>query len=441
LEFANREKIVDSLYPLFVKDIQNFLYHPSNLSRTNAVMAAAVTRQQTLTRPNPAFNQPPHQLTRRASDAPQRPMLSDRSLSFPTPPSSASSITNGTGDFGWPNHPLTLDINAIHPVTRSLPGTPATSPSSAVHTTGQGYGALTDSQIQRHSVNFDSSFKREPVPHLHMGYPTNSQFSSRRASSASDMGPPSSAVHSRLNTVDKDELKHEPLPESQEEGYQNDLSYGVPPGTPISGPSGQVYNTPSVVAMKGRGELPTTPTHGHSPNSGSAQPAEYTISSQSQHGRQLSYHMHGNDESNTVSPNGVGRNIFDTSSIDRDTKITSLDFKHEEGLSHELPNGHNLAHGPLPAIKAEPKDGQPASKRRRTVNQQDSLSYSLGGPSPTQSTADLSIPEGGLGRNGNIMNAPDSTSWSLPTSYTDDYTTPVLGDSSTNGRKRPPSQK
>jgi hypothetical protein len=452
LDFANKERILDLLYPLFVEDIKAFLYHPANYARTNAVMTAAANRQP----PNGmSFNQP-SQVPRRSSDG--RPMMNDRSISFPTPPSSASSITNGTADLPWVSHTgLSLDTSGMPPVTRSLPGTPATSPSSAVHTGSQTYGALTDSHLHRQSLQFEpSTFKREAITQLHLSYPTGSQFSSRRASSASDMGPPPATVHSRLNTLDKDQLdtKHESLPESQDEGYQNDLHYNVPPGTPISASNNQVYNTPSIVAMKGRVDNPGTPTHTHSPsgNVGWSQKHEppsqneYAMSSQSHHSRQLSYQIRGSEDQN-----GVSRNIFDSTPVDRDTKLSSLDYDHgDDVLQGGLPNGHGL-HGSLPSIKQEQliKDGPPSSKRRRTINQ-DSLPYNLGGtisfllthanmlgPSPTQSTSDLSIPEGGIPTNGNVMHQSDQGAWNP---YGDEYAT-VLGDPSANGRKRPPSRK
>jgi hypothetical protein len=353
---------------------------------------------------------------------------------------------------------LTLDTTGIHPVTRSLPGTPATSPSSAVHAGNQPYGSLTESQLHhRQSLNFEPTFKREPVTQLHLAYPSNSQFSSRRASSASDMGPPPSAVHSRLNTIDKDTLdtKHESLAESHEDNYQNDpLPYGVPPGTPISASSNQIYNTPSVVAMKGRVENPGTPTHNQSPggNNGwakhDAQSQTEYIPSQS-HGRQLSYTLRGNDDHAPI-VNGVSRNIFDGNGIDRDTKLSSLDYHHGDDLPGDLPNGHGL--GAMQSSKQDmmTKDGPPSTKRRRTINQ-DSLPFSLSGkavvltvltpgPSPPQSTSDLSIPEGGLAANGSVLGASDPSSWNMGPSYGDDYGTSVLGDPS-NGRKRPPSRK
>ncbi|RFU28189.1 hypothetical protein B7463_g8127, partial [Scytalidium lignicola] len=39
LDFANKEKITESLYPLFVHNIGALLYHPTNQTRTNAEMA------------------------------------------------------------------------------------------------------------------------------------------------------------------------------------------------------------------------------------------------------------------------------------------------------------------------------------------------------------------------------------------------------------------
>ena len=152
-----------------------------------------------------------------------------------------------------------------------------------------------------------------------------------------------------------------------------------------------------------------------------------------------------------VTQNGVSRNIFDSTAVDRDTKLSSLDYDHgDDVLQGGLPNGHSL-HGSLPSIKQEQliKDGPPSSKRRRTINQ-DSLPYNLGGtislllthanmlgPSPTQSTSDLSIPEGGIPTNGNVMHQSDQGAWNP---YGDEYAT-VLGDPSANGRKRPPSRK
>lgn len=45
LDFANREKIIDSLYPLFVTDLKALLYHPANFARTAQVLSAAEKRK------------------------------------------------------------------------------------------------------------------------------------------------------------------------------------------------------------------------------------------------------------------------------------------------------------------------------------------------------------------------------------------------------------
>lgn len=45
LEFANREKITDMLYPLFVTDLKALLYHPANFARTAQVLSAAEKRK------------------------------------------------------------------------------------------------------------------------------------------------------------------------------------------------------------------------------------------------------------------------------------------------------------------------------------------------------------------------------------------------------------
>ena len=45
MEFANKEKITDLLYPLFVHNIGGLLYHPANQTRTNTVVAESMNRR------------------------------------------------------------------------------------------------------------------------------------------------------------------------------------------------------------------------------------------------------------------------------------------------------------------------------------------------------------------------------------------------------------
>lgn len=166
LEFANKEKITEHLYPLFVHDIGALLYHPSNQSRSsgtaNAAMAAAERRraeQRMLTAPAPSLpssipqaaghvnnhvQHSPHAISHQQSVG--RPTL-DRAHTFPTPPASASSvigINNHGNPYEWGNsnvamqnnQPLSIDTGLSN--SRSVPNTPATTPpGSAMHNAQQ----------------------------------------------------------------------------------------------------------------------------------------------------------------------------------------------------------------------------------------------------------------------------------------------------------------
>lgn len=137
LDFANKEKITELLYPLFVHNIGALLYHPTNQTRTNAVMAAAERRknEQNQMR-NPQAPGPQHSLAPHPNVG--RPAL-ERSHTFPTPPTSASSVMgsmdNSNGNFQWPGqsmgnvqgtNPLSIDTGLSN--ARSMPTTPATTP-------------------------------------------------------------------------------------------------------------------------------------------------------------------------------------------------------------------------------------------------------------------------------------------------------------------------
>ena len=146
LDFANKEKITESLYPLFVHDIGALLYHPSNQPRPglgNSSTIAAVDRRRSDARligAPPAstaapslhhhhsmstpMSQPQHSLAPHPSAS--RPGL-DRAHTFPTPPTSASSNFAHNNSYEWSNgQPLQIDTSLSN--TRSVPNTPASTP-------------------------------------------------------------------------------------------------------------------------------------------------------------------------------------------------------------------------------------------------------------------------------------------------------------------------
>lgn len=156
LDFANKEKITESLYPLFVHNIGALLYHPTNQSRTNAVMAAADRRRLDTSKQQGGpvgtpGSQPPslhhHHSMNSAVGSQQphsiaphpgagRPGL-DRAHTFPTPPTSASSTTVGMNNQGssydWGNQNMAGGVQSGQPLMmenhpHSTPATPATTP-------------------------------------------------------------------------------------------------------------------------------------------------------------------------------------------------------------------------------------------------------------------------------------------------------------------------
>ncbi|KAI0395392.1 apses-domain-containing protein [Xylariaceae sp. FL0594] len=157
LDFANKEKITEMLYPLFVHNIGALLYHPTNQNRTNQVMAAAERRKQETgqIRNGPAAGPPPpagalpsigqhhHHMGLPGAQAlpphngSQRRSL-ERAQTFPTPPTTGSGVMNGMGptEYGWSQqgmngsqaaNPMPIDTSLSN-AARSMPATPATTP-------------------------------------------------------------------------------------------------------------------------------------------------------------------------------------------------------------------------------------------------------------------------------------------------------------------------
>ncbi|KAJ5088081.1 hypothetical protein N7456_011697 [Penicillium angulare] len=151
LEFANKEKITDLLYPLFVHNIGGLLYHPANQNRTNMVVqesqqrrmeGPAAAAQRTPTAPQPSALHHQAMQTPMSSQMSQPPSIGGRpgmDRAFPTPPASASSlmgVTNQGSSYEWGGQGMNSGVPHTQPLSidtqlsnqRSMPTTPATTP-------------------------------------------------------------------------------------------------------------------------------------------------------------------------------------------------------------------------------------------------------------------------------------------------------------------------
>lgn len=184
LEFANREHITDLLYPLFVKNIKAFLYHPTNYLRTTAVMAAAQHFQ--MLRLSRSQNQ---SITRR---------LRERQM---TPPHSAPILINRR----WSQEGLMPTNNSTYmnasTVTQSLPVTPVTTP--------PGYflrSATSSSQETPQNHVFSYSEPRNKIYHgKHFQQTYGTPISRSLWEISGDRGASASSI-----SLDQEELKHTP---------------------------------------------------------------------------------------------------------------------------------------------------------------------------------------------------------------------------------------
>lgn len=246
LDFANKEKITEQLYPLFVHDIGALLYHPSNQPRPglgNSNALAAVDRRRsdarlmgappTSTAPplhhhhsmSTPMTQPPHSIA--PNPAGGRPGL-DRAHTFPTPPTSASSNFGGVAphnSYGeWSNgQPLQIDTGLSN--ARSVPTTPASTPPGI--------------QPYQTSQAYDSSRQMYTAPSTQ--YPSQMrQFGGPLPSTGikSDMAPPPRAGEADHTVDTKPQDAHDEHADHEAAYTHQHTAYGAPRGSYSYNPNG-----------------------------------------------------------------------------------------------------------------------------------------------------------------------------------------------------------
>jgi len=303
LDFANKEKITELLYPLFVHNIGALLYHPTNQSRTTQVMAAAERRKQeqgqTLRSPTGQGNsgslpsiQPPHSMGMPGSQPPLpssnmgRPSL-DRSNTFPTPPASNSSVMPNMGNsdsFGWQGqgmngsqgtNPIAMDNGLGH--ARSMPTTPATTPPGSMppyHSGGQGYD------------NSRSLYNTAPNQQSPYASSTNGSqdrlYSHAHAYPKHEMGPPASRPSGSGPMGEGDSKsgilpsENAPQPHGEEEGeHEHDAEYTHDSSAYDHNRPSYSYTAPGVGALTSDNnnvDPNMTGSPNHHPGSGRATP-------------------------------------------------------------------------------------------------------------------------------------------------------------------------
>ncbi|KAI4100089.1 MAG: hypothetical protein LQ339_005611 [Xanthoria mediterranea] len=234
LDFANREKITESLYPLFVHNIGALLYHPTNHNRTTAVMAAHEKQKLDKTRggqvsmvgahgsqapslhhhhsmASSQVSQSPHQIAPHPGTG--RPSL-DRAHTFPTPPTSASSgigMSNQSNDYAWGPQNMAGSTQGsqamIEPHAHSTPNTPATTPPGHAMSNLQSYQTQQPYDAAK-SMYSSSASQQGPYAPSNMPRYASTQSGTYMKH---EMGPPTS----RITEMDEHETKPEPYPHGQ----------------------------------------------------------------------------------------------------------------------------------------------------------------------------------------------------------------------------------
>lgn len=309
LDFANKEKITEMLYPLFVHNIGALLYHPTNQTRTNQVMAAAERRkqEQSQMRNTPAPAPPggvlpsiqqhhhhmglPPQSSLPSHNSSGRPSL-DRAHTFPTPPTSASSVMGNMGaseNFQWSQqnmsgapstNPMSIDTSLSN--ARSMPATPATTPPGSSMQSMQPYPQGTQPYDNSRGV-YNTATHQSPYPASHSSPQDRNSYGQPSSYMRNDMAPPTGrpAAPSEQDVKPPNGMMHqsqagEQVPQSAgEDETEHEGEYTHDSGAYDANRTAYNYNAPPVAPLSGEHshlapEMTGSP--GHQAGSGRATP-------------------------------------------------------------------------------------------------------------------------------------------------------------------------
>ena len=242
LDFANKEKITEQLYPLFVHNIGGLLYHPTNENRTSAVVAATERRQRLDSVPSSrnGQSQPPalhhhHSMSSTvgshvAPPAPHsiaphpgagRPGI-DRAHTFPTPPTSASSVMgmgNQGSSYEWGGQGIANGVAGTQPLSidtglgnapRSMPTTPATTPPGSSMQSMQSYPGQQSFDNSKSYYSAPPSSQNVYAQQSGVAQQNMARYGQPMASSSygkNDMGPPSAPGTGNTSDPDQHDIK------------------------------------------------------------------------------------------------------------------------------------------------------------------------------------------------------------------------------------------
>lgn len=254
LDFANKERLTEKLYPLFVHDIGSLLQNP----RTQSTPASGRNNRGDQNEQASHLRTPqssrdghhPSSSISLPSQMPQTPHTNgragvDRANTFPTPPTSASVMGMGsTGTtYEWNNPiahvPSSSGLPLEHGLTnqRSMPTTPATTPPDSTLSNGHHYSH--GQQQYDHSRSMYSMSNQYGSTHG-VGHPPMPQYAQTLHSQnygKLEMAPPARATSGPTET--KQEHEHDQEYNHTNLSFGADRAYGY---APHSAPSAQADN-------------------------------------------------------------------------------------------------------------------------------------------------------------------------------------------------------